>query len=174
MDEISDGGGDLECLRFPFIVRKLDGICPCLPWKYFRLCTQESLNFLLEVKQLKFVSAFINLFLCCVDSVKDTAVIIMEKPIQFDYKCTKCHQKILPPVYQCYEGHLLCELCSFAISSCPVCHDPLPASKRIRSIEIEKIIKQVQDHPCPYKNRGCTAEVKYDDLNDHKLDCSFA
>ena len=90
-----------------------------------------------------------------------------------DYECPVCLDKILPPVYQCVNGHILCETCQEKVSHCPVCREKFLNNERIRCLEVERII-EMQEHSCPHVKKGCTLRLKWNEIREHELDCLFA
>ena len=57
--------------------------------------------------------------------------------------CDICNEPYLPPVriYQCIEGHILCEECSEKLKHCPFCQKEYP-NPRIRNRAMEKKIEE--------------------------------
>ena len=43
---------------------------------------------------------------------------------------------------------------------------------RVRNLEVERIIRMIQ-HPCPNEDDGCDAMVKFDKMEDHRLECNY-
>ncbi|CAG7820755.1 unnamed protein product [Allacma fusca] len=86
-----------------------------------------------------------------------------EKPV---YECPVCYEKLYSPIYQCYNGHLICNHCIDKVERCPVCRDRMPG-RRIRNLEVEKITGK-PTFACPNKTKGCL------DVEEHSpQDCEF-
>ncbi|CAG7837009.1 unnamed protein product [Allacma fusca] len=56
-----------------------------------------------------------------------------------EYECPICFDELSTPIFQCYEGHLLCQICIEKVTTCPFCKEQIPP-RRIRNREIEKVI----------------------------------
>lgn len=50
-------------------------------------------------------------------------------------ECPICIKPFIEKVYQCREGHVLCERCSYFVENCPVCRIPLQPEIRNRVLE---------------------------------------
>ncbi|CAG7729907.1 unnamed protein product [Allacma fusca] len=88
------------------------------------------------------------------------------------YECPVCFEILAAPIFQCNNGHLLCEVCIPELQTCPICRQELP-KKRVRNLEVEKIVKK-QKFSCPNRSSGCTAMLKCDMIEDHRIDCLFS
>ena len=63
------------------------------------------------------------------------------------FECPCCFEYILPPIWQCIRGHLICTSCKDKVSLCPTCQQKLdPIS---RNLTLEKISESLQ-FPCKY------------------------
>ena len=47
-----------------------------------------------------------------------------------------------PPVYQCSNGHIHCQLCHPKLKECPICRINLTGKNPIRNLAVEKIIEK--------------------------------
>ncbi|CAG7821491.1 unnamed protein product [Allacma fusca] len=84
-----------------------------------------------------------------------------------DFECPVCFEEFVPPIYQCYNGHLLCKVCIEDVPTCPICREEMPLRK-IRNLEIEKITSSKKP-VCKYSSKGCQDKTKHE-----PLDCLFA
>ena len=41
------------------------------------------------------------------------------------FECPVCFDYVLPPIYQCQAGHLVCSVCRPKLNCCPTCRGPL-------------------------------------------------
>ena len=72
-------------------------------------------------------------------------------------------------VYQCENGHILCDSCHGKMQTCPVCRINLG---KIRNLAVEKILAQYE-RPCKYNNYGCTALITANALEAHNDVCNY-
>ena len=60
-------------------------------------------------------------------------------------ECPVCKETIKSvPVYQCNNGHVICNECIRQATSCPICRDN---SKPARSLKLEKIVQRLEGIP---------------------------
>mmetsp|Transcript_107635 Transcript_107635/g.131339 ORF Transcript_107635/g.131339 Transcript_107635/m.131339 type:complete len:336 (+) Transcript_107635:789-1796(+) len=71
-----------------------------------------------------------------------------------EFDCPVCYNKLDSHIYQCKEGHLLCESCRPKLDNCPQCDCVLT---NIRNRALENIIS-MQLKYCYFKNEGCDAK----------------
>lgn len=89
--------------------------------------------------------------------------------------CPICMEIPAFEIYQCTNGHILCEYCLLKVKLCPQCQqsfevDGIPI--RIRARVLENILDSIE-RPCPYKKEGCTGKFSRKLLNEHKETCIF-
>ena len=89
------------------------------------------------------------------------------------YECPICFEQLIPSVFQCFNGHLLCKVCILKVEKCPICRDEMPKERNIRALEVENIIKSL-DLQCPFVKNGCPLLLKHSQMESHKLDCLYA
>lgn len=86
------------------------------------------------------------------------------------FECPVCYHAVLPPIYQCPEGHLVCADCRPKLSgTCPECRAELG---KIRNLALEKVAKSVA-FPCINAESGCTTVTRYDQKERHEKECEF-
>lgn len=86
----------------------------------------------------------------------------------------------MPPVYQCKNGHLYCDGCLSQLESqphekklCSVCRISLPSKEhRVRSLIGDAFAATLCYH-CPFRERGCSLELKLTDHDAHRKVCKF-
>lgn len=92
-----------------------------------------------------------------------------EFPEQF--KCPICFEIPEKEIYQCQNGHTLCDVCVQSLSLCPQCRVSLGTSK-IRSRPLEELLDMMKFN-CSYKQEGCKAKVTRREITTHFDNCSF-
>ena len=73
------------------------------------------------------------------------------------------------PIYQCENGHIICNACHQDMAECPQCHIPFG---KIRNLLADSILEAFTK-PCPFAKHGCAARLQIDRVDDHKQICSF-
>lgn len=86
--------------------------------------------------------------------------------------CPVCYNILIPPIFQCYNGHIICFNCIEKIDTCVECRMKLPRSPKIRNIALEKIMNNWHVD-CSNKNEGCEVKVTLEWLKNHLEVCSF-
>ena len=71
------------------------------------------------------------------------------------------------PIYQCLQGHIICNVCYPKVDNCPVCRVGL--SLQIRALTAEKILRKMLTE-C--KHEGCF-KLKMD-IREHEASCEYA
>ena len=95
---------------------------------------------------------------------------ISDAKFQEILQCPVCLQvPKTSPIYQCLNGHIVCNQCHPKLTTCPVCRNVLG---KIRSIISEKMIKQVR-FGCKFATEGCPIQLPHADLLDHESKCIF-
>ena len=91
-------------------------------------------------------------------------------------ECPVCHETILPPIIQCFEGHLICSGCvdNLSESKCPECWGPLARNPyaAVRNRALERIAGPLAI-PCRYQGRGCETTPAYDCAEKHAAACNY-
>eukprot|EP01071_Lankesteria_metandrocarpae_P014318 Lankesteria_metandrocarpae@DN832_c0_g1_i1.p1 len=85
-------------------------------------------------------------------------------------ECLVCLDWMVPPIYQCTQGHVLCHNCQSQISRCPTCRQT-PTNIRCRGLE--RIVESLEDIGCSNHRYGCRAQLPYCELRDHEPKCPF-
>ena len=88
-------------------------------------------------------------------------------------QCPVCLGNLLPPVYQCQNGHLLGKECIDKLEKCPVCRKNLLSTGRIRNLVIEDLISK-EIYPCDYSEEGCDVKLRGDAIETHTNRCVYA
>eukprot|EP01083_Nonionella_stella_P070420 188385_1 len=88
-------------------------------------------------------------------------------------ECPVCLESFNSKIYQCCEGHVVCEECKIKIPSpkkCPSCRKPLGD---IRNRVLEDLVKDAL-LPCRNEPRGCKVVLSLDKRLVHEKDCKFS
>ena len=98
--------------------------------------------------------------------------------LQESLTCVICGNLMLPPLKQCLNGHLVCNVCLVSIrrvkggkaaAVCPTC--------RVEGIEGRNLalehLASKRKWPCLAANNGCTQRLEYCDLKKHKSTCRY-
>ena len=86
-----------------------------------------------------------------------------------DLECPVCLD--LPesfPIYQCMQGHILCNTCFSKLDDCPVCRVELILP--IRALTEEKMLRRILK-VC--KHQGCSKRKLTTELEEHEDTCEF-
>ncbi|XP_065319442.1 E3 ubiquitin-protein ligase SIAH1A-like [Gordionus sp. m RMFG-2023] len=92
-----------------------------------------------------------------------------ENDITSFFECPVCFDYVLPPIYQCRSGHLVCSLCRLNLKCCPTCRGPLG---NIRNLAMEKVASTIL-FPCKYNNSGCNKSLSHTEKVEHEEICEF-
>ena len=97
-------------------------------------------------------------------------------------ECPCCFDLMLPPVFQCRNGHAICSSCEPQLvpARCPACKEPMPRggapgegggrAGRIRALGLEQIACTLKlAITCP--NAGCGEKIRYENATDHLRAC---
>nr|CAD7419454.1 unnamed protein product [Timema poppensis] len=83
--------------------------------------------------------------------------------------CPVCFCCMGPPIFQCLQGHSICQKCKDRVSSCPTCRD---TSVVIRNRMAERLSTSVE-LPCRYRQYGCPGKLSLGLLVNHENGCRF-
>ena len=72
------------------------------------------------------------------------------------------------PIYQCRNGHILCNKCKAKITVCPSCQEPMGTS---RSLLAEKLLEKVPVK-CKFAENGCGKRMMSTVLRGHETTCA--
>ncbi|KAL6847799.1 hypothetical protein ACP4OV_021927 [Aristida adscensionis] len=87
-------------------------------------------------------------------------------------ECPVCFNPFLASIFQCKNGHAVCESCCARIgNTCPSCRDPIGD---IRCRPLEKAIAGMAV-PCAFAMHGCTRRLRYAEKQAHEDSfCDYA
>ncbi|XP_028136812.1 E3 ubiquitin-protein ligase siah-1 [Diabrotica virgifera virgifera] len=84
-------------------------------------------------------------------------------------ECPVCLDYMLPPIYQCANGHSYCEPCKKKVEICGLCKVPVHDT---RNFTLEKMTEHLT-YPCKYHKAGCTYSCISTEIRDHETCCEF-
>ena len=88
-------------------------------------------------------------------------------------ECPVCMEIILPPIFQCDAGHLICEACKSRLTLPKKCLECRTKLGDTRNRVLEKLAEHL-DIPCPHRRNGCEEIIKYGTARDsHAKRCEF-
>ena len=73
------------------------------------------------------------------------------------------------PIYQCENGHILCQSCRPKLENCPTCRHPL---RNTRSLLAEKVLEKIPVK-CTFSRNGCTLRLEKKNVIAHETVCPF-
>lgn len=87
------------------------------------------------------------------------------------FECPICFDYAVPPIYQCQNGHLVCQVCSNKITHCPTCRVPI-TEPSIRNLQLDRLANTFQ-FPCKYDFNGCPWKSYWFKKREHEENCDF-
>lgn len=87
------------------------------------------------------------------------------------FECPICFDYAVPPIYQCQNGHLVCQSCSNKITHCPTCRVPI-SEPSIRNLQLDRLANTFQ-FPCKYNFNGCQWKSYWFKKREHEESCDF-
>ena len=84
-------------------------------------------------------------------------------------ECPICMNYLTPPIYQCLNGHPICNNCKPNVYNCPTCKEKNIYS---RMLILEKVYNDLR-FPCSFKEFGCDALLNQKSLKNHEDDCVY-
>ncbi len=82
-------------------------------------------------------------------------------------ECPVCHQVPRTKVFQCVNGHSICEQCSTKVKPCPQCRS---SRKRSRNLLAETLLDAFE-FKCRYSEQGCEKTMSRGELSAHEYQC---
>ncbi|KAG5862558.1 hypothetical protein JTB14_016916 [Gonioctena quinquepunctata] len=86
-----------------------------------------------------------------------------------ELECPVCYEYMLPPIFQCLNGHSICQTCKVLVTECPMCKNPVQDTQ---NFVLEKMT-QYLDYPCKFHKMGCTFSCKSTEIQNHENGCEF-
>lgn len=83
-------------------------------------------------------------------------------------ECPICIDYFTVPIFQCDNGHAICDRCSKRSPNCPFCKFPI--GRKLRNYNLEQQLSLI-DIYCNFK--GCNAQIKLASRIVHENECKF-
>lgn len=80
------------------------------------------------------------------------------------FECPICLDTLSRPIYQCFRGHLICEICEKKHLKCPTCESSM--SRKVRNLAMEELVEKVPME-CPNSIEGCENRCRAAEMKDH-------
>ncbi len=95
----------------------------------------------------------------------------MDSEFPEQFKCPICFEIHEKEIYQCENGHIICDKCVNGLSLCPQCRVNLN-TKGVRNRALEDLLDMLKFN-CTFKSEGCIARVTRKEMSTHHDDCTF-
>lgn len=84
--------------------------------------------------------------------------------------CPVCLSQLLPPIFQCRSGHVICSDCAEKVNLCPSCRCAFSKNNRLRCLALESVIEQLA-MPCSFSD--CDEVIPYLHKPEHEKICNY-
>ncbi len=84
-------------------------------------------------------------------------------------ECPDCFQIPRAQIFQCINGHSICDVCSTKLTACPTCRSP---GVKIRNHLAETLLDDTQ-FKCSWSEKGCDKSMLRGELTVHEDECSL-
>jgi len=68
------------------------------------------------------------------------------------FECPICFEDMLPPIYQCSRGHLICSSCRTKVCRCPSCRETLV--DKVCNLALAQLAERIVNSRCKYWKEG--------------------
>jgi len=85
------------------------------------------------------------------------------------FECPVCFEHIVPPIYQCLHGHLICNKCVVMCENCPTCRNHFNIQRNLYMEKVSYLIK----FPCRNTLTGCNQQMFIGPKEIHEQECCF-
>ncbi|XP_050524711.1 uncharacterized protein LOC126896188 isoform X2 [Daktulosphaira vitifoliae] len=85
------------------------------------------------------------------------------------FECPVCFEHIIPPVYQCCMGHIICRSCKHMCDICPTCRNPFNTKRNLCMEKVGYLLK----FPCKNSLTGCKEQLFIGQKDQHELECGY-
>lgn len=86
-------------------------------------------------------------------------------------ECPICFEILMAPIYQCSNGHVVCNQCVDKVDFCSQCRVPL-TNPKIRNVALEQICQSLEVK-CPNNLDGCEVVTMVEHLKLHMETCEY-
>ena len=80
-----------------------------------------------------------------------------------------CNVPRSPPVFQCSNGHMVCQDCRPKLAVCHSCREP---QDEIRNRALERLL-DIIPLECSFAKNGCNGSMTGENLHEHEKQCQF-
>lgn len=87
------------------------------------------------------------------------------------FVCPICWEHIIPPIFQCPNGHIICNICYYKVKLCPTCRISLKNGSRCRNMEM---VASNLLYPCCFTIEGCNKKLSFQELRNHEKCCEYS
>ncbi|XP_022173585.1 E3 ubiquitin-protein ligase siah-1-like isoform X3 [Myzus persicae] len=85
------------------------------------------------------------------------------------FECPVCFEHIVPPIFQCLLGHLICNKCVLMCENCPTCRNPFNSKRNLYMEKVGYLVK----FPCRNALTGCKQQMFVGQKEVHEKECSY-
>ncbi|XP_060851332.1 uncharacterized protein LOC132929784 isoform X1 [Rhopalosiphum padi] len=86
------------------------------------------------------------------------------------FECPVCFEHIFAPIYQCLNGHLICNTCVLKCENCPTCRKYFNSERNLYMEKVGILLK----YPCKNTPNGCKHELLKIALKEkHEQECFY-
>ncbi len=82
-------------------------------------------------------------------------------------ECPVCFRIPRANIYQCVNGHSICDICSTKVTACPTCRAP---EVKIKNRLAESLLDGIKIK-CSWNNHGCMETMLRQELSAHQDHC---
>lgn len=94
-----------------------------------------------------------------------------EDDIPEQLRCPICFEVPLAEIYQCKNGHTICNECEANVKECPQCRIPIPVNgELIRNRALESLLDNLTVS-CPNQLKGCKEKLLKKNVKNHLPNC---
>ncbi|XP_050442879.1 uncharacterized protein LOC126847001 isoform X2 [Adelges cooleyi] len=85
------------------------------------------------------------------------------------FECPVCFEHIIPPIYQCCMGHIICQTCKQKCEICPTCRNSFNSERNLYMEKVGYLLK----YPCKNSLTGCTEQMFMEQKERHEQECGY-
>ncbi|XP_025204721.1 uncharacterized protein LOC112601353 isoform X2 [Melanaphis sacchari] len=85
------------------------------------------------------------------------------------FECPVCFEHIVPPIFQCLLGHLICNKCVLMCANCPTCRNPFNSKRNLYMEKVGYLVK----FPCRNALTGCKQQMFVGQKEVHEQECCY-
>lgn len=107
------------------------------------------------------------------------------------FECPVCFEHIIPPIFQCLLGHLICNKCVLMCENCPTCRNPFNSKRNLYMEKVNYLIYFICRNnilnnlviffqvgylvkfPCKNALTGCKQQMFVGQKEVHEQECCY-